>query len=79
MWEVSQFWNPAGQDLESGFRHRARDAQALREEAELGVFGELQVSVMPGGQASGLERHPGELGLRVAGATDGLEERRTVI
>lgn len=43
------------------------------EEAELGVFRELQVSVMSGGQESGLEWHPGELGLRVVGAMEGLE------
>lgn len=59
--------------MESSFRHWDRDVQMLRAEAELGVFRELQVSLVSGGHKSGLEWQPGELGLRVVGAMGGLE------
>lgn len=37
------------------FRHRDRDMHIIGDEAELGMFKEMQVSVMTGGQELGLE------------------------
>lgn len=41
--------------MESCFRHRDPNVQMFGSEAELGVFRDLQVSLMISGQASGLE------------------------
>lgn len=57
--ETFSFWNPAGQGVQSSFRHSDQDVHMLGGEAQLGVFRELKVSLLPGGQELGLSPEGG--------------------